>query len=484
MATDVIVVGAGPVGLMLAGELRLQGVSVLVLDRLAAPARQSRGASFTRRTAETFDQRGLLERLGTSERADAHFGGVPLNLEDLPEDHYAARGVPQYRTERMLQEWATELGAELRRGCEVTDFEQRENDVLVRFQSPAGPQEVQTAYLVGCDGARSIVRRRAGVGFAGRTPSRGFLTADVTGISTRRRRIGENLPDGSMIMAMDLENDVTRVVVHEHGMGPQDRDTIAFPDLADAWQRLTGESIHHGNCRWLGCFSDASRVAEHYAQGRVFLAGDAAHVQPPAMAQGLSVGIQDAVNLGWKIGAVVRREAPAALLETYESERLPVGRQLARNATAAIELRLSGPQMQPLREVMTTLAALPEATEHLAQMLSGLGVRYDMGPGQHPLLGRRVPPQWELVHQGQRVRLTELLRSGRGLLVSADPAAAQPWSDRVDLPAGTWARGGEGMEGLLIRPDGYVAWAGDDQEDGLTQALERWFGPALLDRAA
>src|SRR5690606_10388322 len=176
------------------------------------------------------------------------------------------------------------------------------------------------------------------------------------GIETRKRRIGENLPGGSMVMAMDLENGVTRVVVHEAGTKPpRDRDAIAYTDLADAWQRLTGESIHHGDCRWISCFTDASRAAAEYRRGRVFLAGDAAHVQPPAMAQGLSVGVQDAVNLGWKLAAAVQGWAPEDLLDSYHAERHPIGEQLARNARAAIELRLTGEDMDPVREIVGEL---------------------------------------------------------------------------------------------------------------------------------
>ncbi|WP_435138139.1 FAD-dependent monooxygenase, partial [Actinacidiphila sp. bgisy144] len=381
MARDVIVVGAGPVGLMAAGELRLGGADVVVYEQLAEPARESRGASLTRRAVECFDQRGLLGRLGPSEPADAHFGGVPIDLGRLAENHYGARGVPQYRTERMLEEWVTGLGVPIRRGHEVTGLRETGDGVTVSFDGPHGPGEDTAAYLVGCDGGRSTVRRLVGIGFPGPEPTRGFLTADVTGIETRRRRIGENLPDGSMIMAMDLESGVTRVVVYERGTPPKDRDALRYADLADAWQRLTGESIHHGQCRWMSCFTDASRVAAEYRRGRVFLAGDATHVQPPAMAQGLSVGVQDAVNLGWKLALVLAGRADEALLDTYHAERHPVGAQLARNARAAIELRLTGQEMQPVREVLGELLTRPDAAGYLAGVLSGLGIRYPMGPG-------------------------------------------------------------------------------------------------------
>ncbi|MFG2327673.1 FAD-dependent monooxygenase [Streptomyces sp. NBC_01723] len=484
MARDVIVVGAGPVGLMTAGELKLGGVDVAVHESLPAPTRQSRGASFTRRTAECFDQRGLLGRLGATEPADSHFGGIPIDLGMLAEDHYGHRGVSQFRTERMLEDWVGELGVPVLRGREVTGLRQDDDGVLVSVDGPDGPAQERAAYLVGCDGGRSTVRKLAGIGFPGTDGRRGFLTADVTGIDTRKRRIGENLPGGSMVMAMDLENGVTRVVVHEAGTPPpRERGSLSFSDLADAWQRLTGESIHHGRCRWISCFTDASRAAAEYRRGRVFLAGDAAHVQPPAMAQGLSVGVQDAVNLGWKLAAAVRGWAPEGLLDTYHAERHPVGEQLARNARAAIELRLTGEDMDPVREVVGELLAHRDAAEYAAGMLSNLGVRYDLAKGEHPLLGRRMPPEHTLaLPDGTRARVAELLRTGRGLLLTTDDTAAHTarhHTDRVDIVTATAAgTAATTPDTVLVRPDGYVAWTAPGTTDDLGQALERWFGAA------
>ncbi|KAB2343581.1 FAD-dependent monooxygenase, partial [Actinomadura rudentiformis] len=486
MTTDVIVVGAGPVGLMLAGELRLGGVDVVVYDKLPVPPRESRGASFTRRTAECFDQRGLLGRLGEVEPADSHLGGVRIDLTQAEEDHSGVRGVSQFRTERMLEGWVGELGVPVRRGHEVTGFRETPDGVTVTFDGPEGPGEDTAEYLAGCDGGRSAVRKLAGIDFTGSAPRRGFYTADVTGIETRRRLTPEDLPGGSMVLSMDLENGVTRVVVHEKGMAPRDRDSLSYTELADAWQRLTGESIHHARCRWLSCFTDASRVAAEYRRGRVFLAGDAAHVQPPAMAQGLSVGVQDAVNLGWKLAATINGWAPDGLLDTYHAERHPIGRQLARNARAAIELRLTGEEMDPVRDLIGELVSHKDAAGHLAGMLSGLGIRYDMGPGDHPHLGKRIPPNHRLtLPNGTHTRIADLLHTARGLLITTTPEThhlnehAQNWTDRINTITATWhPHQHPTPDATLIRPDGYIAWTTPQTHHHLTHALNHWFGTA------
>jgi 2-polyprenyl-6-methoxyphenol hydroxylase-like FAD-dependent oxidoreductase len=411
-----------------------------------------------------------------------------IDLRMIEENHLSARGISQARTERMLERWATELGVRVRRGYEVVGLSQTADGVMVAFDGPGGRGEDSAMYLVGCDGARSTVRMLAGIDFPGAEPTRGFYMADVTGIDTRRRRIGEHVPGGSMVMAMDLENGVTRIVVHEKGMTPRDKDTCTFTELADAWQRLTGESIHHAQVHWLSTFTDAARVATQYRRGRVFLVGDATHVQVPAMAQGLSAGVQDAANLGWKLAAAINGWAPAGLLDTYHVERHPIGHQLVRNAQASVLLRLTGGEMDPLRGVLAELVACKDAAGYLAGMVSGLGVRYDMGPGQHPLLGRRMPPERELnLPDGTRTRIADLLHQARGLFISTTaPSAAAHlaagWADRIDIVTGNWvpptAPATQPVpQEALIRPDGYIAWAAPGGGD-LSDALSRWFGSA------
>jgi 2-polyprenyl-6-methoxyphenol hydroxylase-like FAD-dependent oxidoreductase len=485
MTRDVIVVGAGPVGLMLAGELRLGGVDVVVYEKLLAPAMQSRGASFTRRTAEEFDQRGLLARLGESEPADSHFAGVPMDYTILDENYFGIRGISQSRTEQMLEGWVRELGVPVLRGYEALGFRQTADGVVATIEGPDGGFEETARYLAGCDGARSIVRAQAGIEFTGPEPTRGFYTAEVTGIDVHRRRIGEQLASGGIVMAMDLENGVTRIVVHEKGMPPRDKDTLTFKEIADAWQRLTGESIHHARVRWISAFTDAARLAAEYRRGRVFLAGDAAHVQLPTMAQGLSAGVQDAVNLGWKLAAAVNGWASAELLDTYHSERRPVGQMLMRNAQASASLRLSGDEVQPLRDVLRELLTGKDAAGYLAGMVSGVGIRYDMGPGEHPMLGRRMAPDRGLVlADGTRTRVAERLRAARGVFITARPASdgarlVGGWADRIDAVAARWdtAPGPTLPDEVLIRPDGYIAWTAPGGSD-LAWVLGRWFGAA------
>jgi bifunctional hydroxylase/dehydrase len=487
---DVIVVGAGPAGLMLAGELRLGGAHVIVLERLPEPTGQSRGLGFNARAVEVFDQRGLLPLFGSPEISSVgHFGGVQFDYSVLPGAHFGARGIPQFRTEAALQSWAAGLGADIRRGWECTGVADDGERADVTARTDAGVRRLRASYLVGCDGGHSTVRRLAGFSFPGTPPTRGMFLADVAGCQIRPRFLGERVP-GGMVMAAPLGGNVDRIIVVEDGVpAPAGQRPPRFADVADAWQRLTGEDIHGARAEWVGSFTDATRQVTEYRRGRVLLAGDAAHVHLPAGGQGLSTGVQDSVNLGWKLAAEVLGWAPAGLLDTYHDERHPVGARLLMNTRAQGLLFVGPPELDPLRTLFTELIGLQPVRRHLAGIVSGLDVCYDDRAAGHPLLGRRLPPR-ELRTASGRTSTMELLHSAQGVLLdfSGDGSAHQAaagWKDRVitvtaepvpvllpvppeDPLAAT--------EALLVRPDGYVAWSrpGDGE---LADALRRWFGP-------
>ncbi|MFF2080909.1 FAD-dependent monooxygenase [Kitasatospora sp. NPDC058162] len=491
MDASVIVAGAGPAGLTLAAELRLAGVDVIVLDRLAERTGESRGLGFTTRTMEVFDQRGLLSRFGDMGTSNAgHFGGLPVDFGVLDSIHQAAKTVPQSTTETILEEWVVGLGTDLRRGWELLSLRDDGDSVEVVVRGPEGEQRLTAAYLVGCDGGRSTVRKAAGFDFPGTAATMEMFLADVRGVEIAPRLIGETLP-GGMVMAGPLgDGGFTRIIVCEHGAPPRQRtEPPTYQEVAAAWQRITGIDISHAEPGWVSAFGDATRQVTEYRRGRVLLAGDSAHIHLPAGGQGMNTGIQDAVNLGWKLAAVVRGTAPAALLDTYHSERFPVGERLMLNTKAQGLLFLSGPEIQPLRDVLRELIRYEEVSRHLAGMVSGLEIRYDVGRGGHPLLGLRMP-HLELVGDTYKTSSTALLRPARGVLLDlADNAElrnrAAGWSDRVDIV--TAAPHGVpqdspllGTAAVLIRPDGHVAWAAPGSHHDLPMALERWFGPSRI----
>jgi bifunctional hydroxylase/dehydrase len=487
MDAPVIVVGAGPAGLMLAGELRLAGVPVVVLERLERRTGESRGLGFTTRTMETFDQRGILARFGDIERSTlGHFGGLPLDFGVLDGACQAAKTVPQSVTETHLEEWAAGLGADIRRGQEVLSVHDDGEGVDVEVRGPDGTRTLRTAWLAGCDGGRSTVRKAAGFDFPGTAATMEMFLADIRGIELKPRMIGETLP-GGMVMVGPLPGGTTRIVVCERGTPPKRREgPPSFDEVAAAWQRLTGDDISAAEPVWVSAFGDAARQVTEYRRGRVLLAGDAAHIHLPAGGQGMNTGIQDAFNLGWKLAAVVRERAPLSLLDTYHAERHAVGRRLLMNTRAQGLLFLSGAEVQPLRDSLKELMAYEDVARHLAAMVTGLEIRYEVGTGSHPLLGRRVP-HLELTGPDGPTSSTALLRPARGVLLDlADNprlrGRAAAWADRVDTvtatPRGADVEGVHDTTALLIRPDGYVAWAAPGSHHDLPMALERWFGTA------
>ncbi|WP_327723630.1 FAD-dependent monooxygenase [Streptomyces europaeiscabiei] len=487
MDASVIVVGAGPAGLMLAGELRLSGASVIVLERLVQPSGESRGLGFTARTMEVFDQRGLLPRFGEIETGTmGHFGGLPLDLGCLDGRHDAAKVVPQSVTERVLESWATELGADIRRGHEFVGLDAMVDSVAVRVNGPEGEHVLRASYLVGCDGGRSKVRKAAGFDFPGSEATAELLLADIRGIEVPRRVAGASV-SGGMAMSAPMGGGVSRVILSERGAPVRRRThTPEFSEVTDAWKRLTGVDISNGEPVWVSAFTDAARQVTQYRRGPVLLAGDAAHIHLPAGGLGMNTSIQDSVNLGWKLAAVVRGSAPEQLLDTYHDERHPVGQRLLTNARAQGLLILGGDDIQPLRDVLSELMDYSDVRQHLAAMVSGLEIRYDTGGGSHPLLGLRIP-HLDLTVGSRVTGSTELLRPGRGVLLDLTGndqlrRRAGDWSARIDIvtadayglpESGPLA----GTSAVLLRPDGHVCWTAPGSHGDLRSALERWFGP-------
>ncbi|MFD0319275.1 FAD-dependent monooxygenase [Streptomyces flavalbus] len=478
---DVIVVGGGPTGLMLAGELRLGGASVIVAEELEQPTGQSRALGFTTRTLESLDQRGLVARYGDLETSPmGHFGGVPFDYTILEDAHFGARGIPQAQTEAILEAWALERGAEIRRGHKFLAFEEDEKGVTVTVATPDGRQEqLRGQFLVGADGGHSAVRKAAGIDFPGTSGTQLMYLADVVNSGVRLRPLGERLP-GGLVQVFPMPDGVARIILSVYGTSPEDHsESPEFAEVAAAWQQVTGEDISGGEALWVSSFTDSTRQAAEYRKGRVLLAGDAAHIHLPAGGQGMSTGIQDAVNLGWKLAATVRGWAPGDLLDTYHDERHPVGARLLSNTRAQGMAIFGGDDSQALRDLYTELIALDEVKRHLAGAVSHIDIRYDVGPDAHPLAGYRLPPRTLDTPDGP-TRTPELLHQARGvLLVLADKpkvrAAAVGWEGRVSTVIGALPAPFDEVAALLVRPDGYIAWAGGD-ESGLDKALHRWFG--------
>ncbi|MBB5857499.1 FAD-dependent monooxygenase [Amycolatopsis umgeniensis] len=480
MDAEVIVVGAGPVGLMLAGDLRFAGADVVVLERLVEPTGESRASQLGARTMELFDQRELVHRLAAPERQrTGHFGGLPLDVGGLDSPFAGNWKVPQYETEAVLARRAVELGVDVRRGVELTAVTERADRVDLEASGAQGRIRLSARYLVGCDGGESTVRELAGFAVAREGVTRQLLRADVAGISVRDRRF-ERLPAGLAVAARRGDG-VTRIMVHEFA---DDAKTVRgehkFTELAEAWFRVTGEDIGDGVPIWVDAFDNACHLVTDYREGRVFLAGDAAHGQMPIGGQALNLGLHDAANLGWKLAAQVRGGAPAGLADSYDDERRPVAVCTQNDVRAQELLLLGGPEVESARQVLAELLAYEEVSATLAGSASGLNLRYSPGDG-HSLLGKRLPPAELTVKLGSTTT-TALSRSPKGLFldlsqgqVSVDPVPG--WSHRVRAVAATRPQDGplSDVDALLVRPDGYVCWVAGG-EIALESALRTWFG--------
>ncbi|MFI9723675.1 SDR family oxidoreductase [Streptomyces sp. NPDC052396] len=371
--TDVIVVGAGPVGLLLAGELRTGGARVTVLEQLAEPTGESRASMLHSRSMEILQDRGLLPRLGPPPPAGpGHFGGIPLDLAEAGAEHpFAGQWkAPQTLIEAALQDWAAGLGAGIRRGHTVTGLVQEAGRVMVTGTGPDGAFRLAARYLAGCDGERSAVRRLAGFDFAGSGPTKEMLRADLADIAPADRRF-ERHPLG-VANSRRGPDGITRIMVYEYARTPREIKDPGFAEIAEVWRRVTGEDIGGARPVWTNAFHNARRQVTHYRQGRVFLAGDAAHVQLPVGGQALNLGLQDAAALGWRLAARIRGEADEALLDGYHGERHPVGARTLTHIEAQAQLLFGGPEVDALRAVFRELLGIRAARRHLAGMISGL----------------------------------------------------------------------------------------------------------------
>lgn len=476
---QVIIAGGGPTGLMLAGELALAGVDVAIVERrIDQEVEGSRAGGLHPRSIELLDQRGIADRFieqGTKYHI-VPFAGVLLDATDRPSRHNYTLGLWQAKIERGLADWVSDLGVPIYRGAELTGFVEDDAHVDVELEDD---RVLRASYLVGCDGGRSLVRKAAGIDFPGWDPALSYLIYEA--------EMGEDPPlgmrhgdRGIYALARLDDGDRVRGVVTEQSL---ERGQPTQDALRSALTAAYGSDCCVRNVTWLSRFTDAARQAATYRRGRILLAGDAAHVHSPVGGQGLNIGLQDAVNLGWKLAQVVKGTSPESLLDSYHDERHPVGAALLEQTLALTALNRGDDRTNALRAMMARTMQMDAPRKAYTASVSGLDVHYPMGEG-HALLGRRMP-DLDITTADGPTRIFALLHAARPVLLNFGPAGAlADWAERVKLVDAA----GEGAcelpvigmvdmpAAVLIRPDGHVAWVGDEAAEGLAEALRTWFG--------
>jgi len=490
----VVIAGAGPTGLMLAAELALAGVNVAIVERRAnQDLPGSRAGGLGSRTLEVLDQRGIVDRfLAEGQKAQVTaFAPAHLDISDFPTRHPYGLALWQKHIERILAGWVGELPVTFYRARDVTGFAQDDTGVAVHVSDG---QPLRAQYLVGCDGGRSVVRKAAGIEFPGWDPTTSALLAQVemteepeTGIRrtpTGTHAIGKEqyeIKEGKVVYA---KGGTVGVMLTEPHIGTSEP---TLRDISEGLIAVYGTDYGVHSPTWITRFTDMTRQAATYRDRRILLAGDAAHIHSPVGGQGLNTGVQDAVNLGWKLAQVIKRISPESLLDTYHAERHPIGARVLRNTMAQVALMRVDDRTEALRDTVSELLSMDEPRKRFAAMMSGLGIHYDLGEG-HPLLGRRMP-DLDIVTANGSLRVFTLLHRARPVLLNfGAPGTVDitPWADRVQSIdskyEGTWELPAigtvPGPGAVLIRPDGYVGWVGDQTQLGLVDALTTWFGPA------
>jgi 3-(3-hydroxy-phenyl)propionate hydroxylase len=487
----VVVAGAGPTGMMLAAELTLAGVDVVVVERRATHELDgSRAGGLYPRTIEVLDQRGVAERfVAAGQRHPAlSFALVPLDVTDFPTRHNYVLALWQRDFERILAGWVDELGVPILRGRELVGVAQDEQGVDVDVSDGAS---LRAQYVVGCDGGRSVVRKTAGIDFPGWDATASWMIAELE--MDDEPETGARPEGGGIGPVNRVEGGGPyRVALRETGVGTGDEPTLE--DLRELLVGIYGTDFGAHSPTWISRFTDTTRQAASYRAGRVLLAGDAAHVHPPHGGQGLNTGVQDAVNLGWKLAQVVDGTSPEKLLDTYHAERHPVGARVLQNTMAMVALSSADARHEALRDVVGELLRMEEPRRRVAGTVSGLDIRYNIGAegeggGRHPLVGRRMP-DLDLRTTTGPTRVYALLHDARPLLLHFGPPAAFDLPERARLvaaePDDRWELPVVGEvtapAAVLVRPDGHVAWAGDPTDGSMSRAAAAWFGGGSTDQ--